>query len=356
MKQKINLAIIFGGQSGEHEVSLSSAQSVINNLDKTKYQIIPIAITKQGNWLVGDKGERYLEDNTDSIGKEGAISEKKSQELVTENKEKRDFLHYAEGKMPEDRIDLVFPLVHGPFGEDGRLQGMLDMLGMKYVFSNVLAHALGMNKAKAKIIAKSFGVNVVQDLIINKENYSLKNILSKRRLPLIIKPLELGSSVGISIAKDKTGLEEGIKKAFQYGSEIILEDYIAGREFTVTIMGSKTPQILAITEIIPLISDFYDYKAKYEEGGSKHICPAKISVELENKLKREALQVFKAIGCQDLARADFMYDEKSGEIYFIEINTVPGMTTSSLAPEAAKEAGMKFGSFLDCLIESALKR
>ncbi len=356
MKQKINVAIIFGGQSGEHEVSLSSARAVINNLDTDKYQIIPIVITKKGNWLMGKKGAQYLKDNADKIGKEGAISEKESQKLVMENKKKHNFLHYAEGEVPENKIDVVFPLIHGPYGEDGRLQGMLDMLGMKYVFSGVLAHALGMNKAKAKIIAKNSGVGVAQDLIINKKNYSLKGILSKRHLPLVVKPLKLGSSVGISIAKNEAELKQGIKKAFQYGSEVILEDYIAGREFTVTIMGNENSQVLAITEIIPLISEFYDYKAKYEEGGSKHICPAEISSELENKLKQEALKTYKVIGCRDLARADFMYDEKKKATYFIDINTVPGMTTTSLAPEAAKEAGMQFGVFLDRLIVDALKR
>ncbi len=355
MQQKINLAVIFGGQSGEHEVSLSSARAVINNLDTNKYQIIPIAITKKGNWLIGEKGEQYLKDNADKIGKEGAISEEESQNLVAENKKERNLLNYAEGEIPENRINLVFPLVHGPYGEDGRLQGMLDMLGMKYVFSGVLAQALGMNKAKAKIIAKDQGVGVAQDLVVNKNDYEIEAVLAKIKLPIVVKPVALGSSVGISIAKNKKELKQGIEDAFQYGSEIILEKYISGREFTVTIMGGENPHVLAITEIIPLISEFYDYKAKYEEGGSKHICPAEIPLELENKLKQEALKTFKAIGCRDLARTDFMYDENKKETYFIDINTIPGMTATSLAPEAAKKADMQFGDFLDKLITNALK-
>ena len=356
MREKINLAVIFGGQSGEHEVSLSSARAVLKNLNQEKYQIIPIAITKNGNWLIGEKGARYLEINANKAGKEGAISLEESQSLVTILSEERSLLNYAEGEVSGGKIDLVFPLIHGPFGEDGRLQGMLDMLGVPYVFSGVLAHALGMNKPKAKIVAKSFGVNVAKDLVIRKGAYSIQDILVKIDLPLVIKPAELGSSVGISIAKNETELEKGIIDALRYGSEVILEQYIKGRELTVTVMGNERPKVLAITEIIPLISEFYDYKAKYETGGSKHICPAEIPVELQKKLEDYAARTFQAIGCADLARVDFMYDEKTGEAYFIDINTIPGMTPTSLAPEAAKQAGLDFPVFLDKLIDGAMGR
>ncbi|MFZ2226292.1 MAG: D-alanine--D-alanine ligase family protein [Candidatus Moraniibacteriota bacterium] len=354
--RKINIAVIFGGQSGEHEVSLSSAQAVMGNLDQEKYQIIPIAITKAGSWLVGENGWEYLKVHQEKIGKEGAISLEESQSLVKIKKEDRSFLNYAEGMIPSEKIDLVFPLIHGPFGEDGRLQGMLDMLGLPYVFSGVLAHALGMNKPKAKIMAKSFGVSVAKDLVLKNGQYNCEDILEKLSLPIVIKPAELGSSVGVSIAKNKAELERGIADAFHYGKEVILEQYIKGRELTVTVMGNETPKVLAITEIIPLISEFYDYKAKYETGGSKHICPAEIPADFREKLEKYALRTFQAIGCADLARVDFMYDEKTSEAYFIDINTVPGMTPTSLAPEAARHAGMEFSVFLDQLILGALDR
>ncbi|MFA5961234.1 MAG: D-alanine--D-alanine ligase family protein [Parcubacteria group bacterium] len=352
--KKINIAVIFGGQSGEHEVSLSSAQAVMKNLNQEKYRIIPIAITKGGNWLIGEKGAQYLKNNSDKLGKEGAISLEKSQSLVTLQRGERSLLNFTEGDLSGEKIDRVFPLIHGPFGEDGRLQGMLDMLGVPYVFSGVLAHALGMNKPKAKVIAKNFGVSVAKDLVLKKENYTLENILEKIDLPVVIKPAELGSSVGISIAKTETELEKGIADAFRYGSEVLLEQYIKGRELTVTVMGNADPKVLAITEIIPLISEFYDYKAKYETGGSRHICPAEIPVEFQKKLEAYAIKTFQAIGCADLARVDFMYDEKNSEAYFIDINTVPGMTPTSLAPEAARQAGMGFPVFLDELISGAL--
>lgn len=356
MPKKINLAVVFGGKSGEHEVSLSSTRGVMKNLDKEKYNVIPIAITKKGNWLIGDKGAEYIQMNENKIGKEGAISLDDSQKLVTIKDSEKSISNYTEGELKE-KIDLVFPILHGPYGEDGRLQGMLDMLGVPYVFSGVLSHAIGMNKPKAKIIAAKFGVPIPEDIVINKgENYNLDDIMEKLSLPMMVKPSELGSSVGISLAKTKENLEKGIRDAFSHGDEVILEQYIKGREFTVTVMGNEDPKALAITEIIPLISEFYDYKAKYEDGGSKHVCPAEISKEDEKKLKDYAVATFKAIGCNDLARVDFLWSEKTHEYYFTDINTIPGMTPTSLAPEAAKLAGMSFSEFLDELIEGAMKR
>ncbi len=356
MNKKINLAVVFGGKSGEHEVSLSSARGVMKNLDLEKYNVIPIAITKGGNWLIGDKGKKYIEINEDKIGKEGAISPEESQSLVTIKNDEKSLMNYAEGDAGV-KIDLVLPILHGPYGEDGRIQGMLDMLEVPYVFSGVLAHAIGMNKPKAKIIAATFGVPMPRDIIMKKrEKYNLDEIIAELSLPMMVKPSELGSSVGISLVKSKDELKKGIEEAFSYGNEVILEQYIKGREFTVTVMGNEDPKALAITEIIPLISEFYDYKAKYEDGGSKHVCPAEISKEDEEKLKGYAVATFKAIGCNDLARVDFLWDEKNNEYYFTDINTIPGMTPTSLAPEAAALAGMNFAEFLDRLIEGAMKR
>ncbi len=358
MPEKINLAVVFGGRSGEHEVSLSSARGVMNNLNPEKYNVIPIAITKGGNWLIGKKAREYMKMNEDKIGKEGAISLEESQKLVTTKDSERNFFNYAEGELKE-KVDLVFPILHGPYGEDGRLQGMLDMLGVPYVFSGVLAHAIGMNKPKAKIIAAAAGVPAAKDKVIKKdEDINLENIISELDLPIMAKPAELGSSVGITLCKTEEELRKGIDEAFKHGDEIILEQYIKGREFTVTVM-ENTPdgvKALAVTEIIPLISEFYDYKAKYEDGGSKHIIPAEISKEDEERLKSYAILTFKSIGCNDLARVDFLWSEKENEYYFTDINTIPGMTPTSLAPEAAALAGMNFTQFLDKLIEGAMGR
>jgi D-alanine-D-alanine ligase len=234
---------------------------------------------------------------------------------------------------------------------------MLEMLNIPYVFSDCLANAIAMNKEKANIIAKNAGVLVADNIILReKVAYNLDEIINKLSLPMVIKPLELGSSVGISIPKNKEDLEKGIIEAFRYGTKVLIEKYIKGRELTVTIMGSSdNPLALPVIEIVPKISDWFDYKAKYEKGGSEEICPANIPEEIKEKVQKLAKKVYIAIGCKDLARADFIWDEKTDNLYFIDLNTIPGMTATSLAPQAAKAAGMEFSEFLDKLIEYNIK-
>ncbi len=354
---KLNLAVIFGSQSGEHEVSLSSAKAVIKALDKEKYNIIPIAITKKGNWLIGDKGDEYMKLHSDKAGKEGAVSLEESQKLVSIKESEKSLSNFVEGNINANKIDLVLPILHGNYGEDGRLQGMLDMFGIPYVFSGVLAHAIAMNKPKAKILAKNAGVAVPEDIELQNSNYQINDILKKISFPMVVKPSELGSSVGISIPKNIEELKIALGNAFRCGKHVMIEKYLKGRELTVTVMGVDTKtHALAPIEIIPIISEFYDYKAKYKDGGSKHVCPAEVPEKIKNKVQKLAVKVFESIGCADLARADFIWNEADNELYFIDINTIPGMTATSLAPEAAKEKGIDFGNFLDKLIENALKR
>lgn len=353
MQNKKNIAVIFGGRSGEHEVSLSSAMGVIKNLNKKKYNIIPIAITKKGDWLIGSKGRQYLKIHSKSAGKENAISVRESQKLVSKN-DKNTFIKYFE--INKSKIDLAFPILHGPYGEDGKIQGMLDVFGISYVFSACLPNALGMDKYKTKILAKHNGIPTPEDVLLNKEEkYSIIKILKKLSFPIMIKPVELGSSVGVYKADNKTDLKKFIKKSFKFGNSLLLEQYIKGREFSITIMqDGKSIKPLAITEIIPLISEFYDYKAKYAANGSKHICPAELSLEIKNLITKYALAVFKSIGCKDLARVDFILDDIKNKPYFIEINTIPGMTKTSLAPESARLSGINFTDFLDILIANNL--
>lgn len=342
----INLAVIFGGQSGEHEVSLRSAKQVMDALDKEKYEIIPIAISKNGQWLVGEAGKKYLESNLENAGREGGVEIS----AVSE---------FESNKLPEKfpPIDLVFPIAHGSFMEDGKLQGTLEMLGLPYVFSGTLASALAMHKRKTKIIAKSAGLKIAKDVSLFKnKKYNLSKIIAKLNFPIVIKPAELGSSVGTSLANSEGELEAGIQTALQYGEEVLLEQFVKGRELTAAVMGEKNPKALPVIEIIPKISGWFDYQAKYEKGGSQEVCPAEIPEETRKKIQKYAIKIFKAVGCRDLARADFIWSDQDGQLYFLEINTIPGMTATSLAPQAAATAGMNFSDFLDKLIEGALKR
>ena len=309
---KIKIALLSGGRGGEREVSLKTGEQIFKALDKNKYQIF-----------------RY--DPKDDL--------------------KKFFSDCANKK-----FDLIFPALHGPFGEDGKLQGLLDILGIPYLFSGCLASALAMNKYKTKIIAEKSGVLTANDFILRKkEKFDLGKIIKKLSFPIVIKPVELGSSVGMTIAKTKKELEEGIAKAFKYDREVICEQFIKGRELTVPIIGNNPPKALPIIEIIPKISGWFDYKAKYEVGGSEEVCPAKIPARIKVEAQKQAVAAFLAIGCKDLARADFIWQEGSNKLYFLEINTIPGMTATSLVPQSAKADGLEFKQFLDKLINQVLK-
>lgn len=335
--KKINLAVIFGGQSGEHEVSLKSAGQVMKALNRDRYEIIPIAITRKGVWLIGEDGREYLES---SLGNGMRKDEVKNGGNI------------FSGELPD--VDLALPIVHGTYVEDGRLQGMLEMLNIPYVFSNVLSSALAMNKEKTKIIAKNSGIKIAKDAILRKDGkYDFEKIIKKLGFPVVIKPLELGSSVGTSIANSMDELERGVDDALKYGEEVLLEQFVKGRELTVTVMGTKKPKALPVIEIIPKISSWFDYQAKYETGGSEEICPAKIPEDIRKKVQKQAVKIFKTLGCRDLARADFIWSEIDRRLYFLEINTIPGMTGTSLAPQAAKAAGMNFSEFLDKIIKNS---
>ncbi|MFH1428094.1 MAG: D-alanine--D-alanine ligase [Patescibacteria group bacterium] len=308
--KKLKIALLSGGISGEREVSINTGRQIIKALDKNKYLV-------------------YQYDPKTDL--------------------KQFFLDaYAK------KFNLVIPALHGPFGEDGKLQGMLDMLNIPYLFSGTLASALAMNKEKTKIIAKEIGLNIIPDINLNRgERINYQQIKKKLGFPIVIKPVELGSSVGMSIAKTLKELKIGINKAFRHDKKIMLEKYINGRELTVGIMGNgQKAKALPVIEIIPKVADWFDYRAKYEVGGSEEICPAKIPNSIKIKVQAQSLKIYKALNCQDLARADFIW--QGSNIYFLEINTIPGMTATSLVPQAAKVAGLNFTKFLDKLISNSL--
>lgn len=308
---KLKIALLAGGISGEREVSINTGKQIFSVLDKNKYEIF------------------QYDPKTDL---------------------KQFFLDALEKK-----FDLVFPALHGPYGEDGKLQGMLDMIDMPYVFSDCLSSALAMNKQKSKIIARDTGLDIIPDVVI-KKNYNSAQIITKLSLPIVIKPIELGSSVGITIAKDEKELKKGINLAFKHQNLLILEKFIQGRELTVAVIGQgRGARALPVIEIKPKVSSWFDYQAKYEVGGSEEICPAKIPDKIRDRVQGLAAKIYLAIGCKDLARADFIWSKKGEKLYFLEINTIPGMTATSLAPQAAKAAGMEFGDFLDRLIRGALE-
>ncbi len=333
-----NIAIIFGGNNSEHEVSLSSSGAVANVVDNKKYNLIYVAILKNGNWIVGDDAKKYLEDKDDA-------------KLL----EKNDIVKFVE-MVTDGKIDLVLPVLHGEYGEDGRLQGFLDVLGVSYVFSGHSAHALGMNKSKTKKIMKNAGVNVIPGCVLKKgEDYDVGAIVKEFGLPLFAKPSNAGSSVGISKVESIDKLANAIEFAFEYGEEILVEKMIVGRELTVAVIDyDDQKNILPVIEIITNSNNWYDYSSKYELGGSEHVCPADISHEIESKAKDYASKAFGEVGCKHLARTDLLWDDEADEMYFLEINTIPGMTATSLVPDAARVVGISFSELINDLIENNL--
>lgn len=348
---KLKVGLIFGGKSDEHEVSLKSAKEVWNNLESEKYDVIPIAITKKGEWLVGDQGAEYMKINLPRAEQAGGVGLEQAED-PTGSGIKSGF-----SDVFEKDLDLIFPIGHGAYIEDGRLPGMLDMLDISYVFSGTAASALAMDKQKTKLVAKNAGLKIAREVILSKnKKYDSAKIVKKLGLPVVVKPVESGSSVGVSICQEEGELKDALLKALGYGNRVMLEQFIKGRELTVAVLGNNKPTALPVVEIIPRVSSFFSYEAKYQEGGSNEICPADIPEEIRKKVQKYAVKIFTALGCNDLARADFIWNEKSGKIYFLEINIIPGMTSASLAPKAAKAAGLTFPQFLDKLIQLALKR
>lgn len=297
-----------GGESSERTVSLESGTTVCENIPKQKYNVTTYNPAKDLQKLVDD-----------------AYSEK---------------------------IDVIFPVLHGKLGEDGTIQGLLELLHIPYVGSGVLASALCMDKIKTKEIVAAHGIKTPAWNVFSEAeaiNYA-NNIF-----PCVVKPVSSGSSIGISIPQDRTSLTQAVKKAFLEGDKIYVEEYIKGDEYTVSVIGPENkPKALPVIQIIPKKNVFYDPASKYDKGGSTYICPAEIPDTLREELYETAKKIYQIIGCDGMARVDYMVDCE-GTAYFLEINTLPGMTSTSLLPKAVKAAKIEFPSFLDNLIQWALK-
>jgi D-alanine-D-alanine ligase len=253
------------------------------------------------------------------------------------------------------KIDLAIIIGHGTFMEDGHLQAILEAHQVPYLFSGVLASVLAINKYKSKIIAKHVGLMIAKSITMKKEDdISYQKIKKKINFPVIIKPNRLGSSIGTSVVQNEKEFVAGLREAFKWDREILVEKFIFGREFTVALTELEKLYALPVVEIKPRISRWFDYNAKYKKGGSDEICPAEIPVKIAKKMQNYAKKIFTAMDCQDLARVDFIWNEKENKIYFLEVNTIPGMTKNSITPQAIKKAGYTLENFWDVLIGKRL--
>lgn len=350
---KLKVGVLFGGRSAEHEVSLVSAESVIKNLNKNKYEVIPIGITREGKWISAGQPLQYLKKGKKNILRKTTLpAVRQNKELATTSQVK----NYP-------RVDVIFPVLHGPFGEDGTIQGFLELAGIPYVGAGVTASAIGMDKAIQEEIFQAKGLPIPGHLIFNRKRILqrldpkvIREVEEKLGYPCFTKPANLGSSVGIFKAHTRSELSYMIKKTASYDRKIIVEKGVPhAREIEVSVLGNDEPQVSICGEIIPS-NEFYDYEAKYVDGKSKLIIPAKIPPKISNEIREIALKAYLAIDCAGMARVDFLVNGKTNQVYLSEINTIPGFTAISMYPKLWQASGLPYPRLLDKLIKLALER
>lgn len=349
---KKTLALLFGGRSGEHEISIISARSVAAAVNLKQFSIRPIYITREGKWLGETASRSVLEKNYEALIKD-SIALKKERERVAKLK--------GAFKFDFSKIDIVFPVLHGTFGEDGTVQGLLEMMNVPYVGNGVLASALTMDKAAAKATFKEAGLNVVnyvvgfRDELESDFNAVVKRCEKALIYPMFVKPANLGSSVGISKAKRRSQLIDALKLAALYDRKILIEQGLNVRELEVAVLGNRNVQVSVVGEIVPC-NEFYDYEAKYIKGDSKLFIPAKLSKSVSEKVRKQAETAFKAAGCEGMARIDFFLEKETNQLFINEINTIPGFTSISMYPKMFLAAGVSYPELISRLIELAFER
>jgi D-alanine-D-alanine ligase len=349
--KKINLAILFGGKSAEHEVSLQSAKNVVDAIDKNKYNLILIAIEKDGRWYKVERQKIFnsttnsIKNKINQIGDEVFMAPGEKGRIYNISKQKYDL-----------RADVVFPILHGPFGEDGTVQGLLKLAGVPFVGPGVLGSAVGMDKDVMKRLFKEANLPIGKYKSLSREEKpNLKKIIDLIGFPIFVKPANLGSSVGISKTRNIKELKKAIDFAFEFDRKIILEENINGREIECSVLGNEHPIASLPGEIISS-HDFYSYEAKYlDKLGAELIIPAKLSKKIIHEVKRLAIEVFKVLGCEGLARVDFFL-EKNGKLTVNEINTIPGFTKISMYPKLFEASGISYRELIDRLIMLAIGR
>lgn len=349
MEKKI-VAVIFGGESSEYEVSLKSASAVIENLDTEKYEVIKIGITREGKWLSYKGSLDEIKENTwflNSDCNEILISPSKGERKITELKS---------GKLVDTKIDIIFPVIHGKNGEDGTLQGLLEISGLPYVGCNVSSSSLCLDKDFAHKIAECSGFNVPRSLVVKEENYEkeIDCFIKTVQFPIYVKPSQEGSSIGMTKANSRDELFLGIKEALKFDKKVVLEEGIEGFEVGCAILGNDD-LIVGTVDEIEVFGGFFDFKEKYTLANSKIHLPARIDDKLSEEIKKVGTGIYKALGCKGLARVDLFVD-KANRIVFNEVNTLPGFTTGSRFPNMLLHSGIEYSSILDILIELGLKR
>jgi D-alanine-D-alanine ligase len=348
--KKIRIAVLFGGKSAEHEVSIQSAKNVVNSLDKNKYEVILIGIDKKGDWHICP--QEYLLDSSFDHQKSFPASDEVS--FVT--KSNGNNLIPMSGQDHVGAIDVVFPVLHGPYGEDGSMQGLLKLANVPFVGSGVLGSAVGMDKDVMKRLLKGAGLPVADFLVFRKgEKIAFDKIEKQLGLPFFLKPANLGSSIGVSKIKNKEQFEKALEEAFLYDTKIIIEGFIKCRELECAVLGNNDPRASIVGEIIPT-HEFYDYEAKYfDDNGAILKIPAELDEQKVTEVQELAIKAFKALCLDGMARIDFFLSE-NGKLFVNEANTIPGFTNISMYPKLWKASGISYKELVDTLVQLAIEK
>ena len=384
--KKLRVGILFGGRSGEHEVSLLSAASVLNAIDKEKYDVVPIGITKDGRWLTAEHAEnlltgrlviepRHLRAGDPETTPAAAVLAQGESVVVPPEPAHRengmvpfqtDAAHLRRSTDRAINVDVIFPVLHGTFGEDGTIQGLLELADIAYVGAGVLGSAAGMDKDIMKSLFIAAGIPIVKHVTVLRSDWEKdakkveRLVASRLKYPVFVKPANLGSSVGISKAHNRAELGPAIEEAAKFDRKIVIEQGVGGkkhkaREIECSVLGNDEPEASVPGEIVPC-KEFYDYDAKYLAEGSDLIIPAKLTKAQTKKVQQLAVAAFKAVDCSGLARVDFLMDPKTSKIYLNEINTMPGFTSISMYPKLWAASGLSYPDLIDRLIQLGLEQ
>ncbi|NIS79090.1 MAG: D-alanine--D-alanine ligase [Anaerolineales bacterium] len=354
MTEKLQLGVVFGGRSGEHEVALMSARSILSALDRSKYEVVPFGITKEGKWLAGEGIlEAFEQARTDDLNPVTLLAEPGLGNLYS----------WREDQVLEifESLDVVFPVLHGTFGEDGTMQGLLELADIPYVGAGVLASSLAMDKGLFKTVMRANGIPVVDWTVVLSDELesSMDAVLDRAEAlasyPLFTKPANLGSSVGVSKCRNRSDLLEGMMDAARYDRRVLVERGVEAREIEVSVLGNESPEASIAGEVVPG-DEFYSYKAKYIDDTSDLLIPAPIEKQVAEQAREMAVEAFKAIDGAGMGRADFLLDKQNGHLYMNEINTIPGFTKISMYPKLWEASGLTYPELLDRLVELAFDR
>lgn len=342
--KKTNVIVLMGGKSPEHEVSVLSGTNIVVNLNPEKYNVFPVVVTKDGaKWKLTNK------DSLLQLANPLKLKGTKSEIVLSEEKMIPGVASLSSGGK-----NIIFIAMHGPYGEDGTIQGMLELTGIPYTGSGVLASAIGMNKEIFRKIMKEAGLPIPKYIVVNKGDKNTIELVKKAgTFPYFVKPNDQGSSVGASIARNQKELLKSVKIAFEFSNKVLIDEYIKGVELTCGVLENDKPLALPVVEIVPK-GEFFDYESKYYESGSDEVIPARISKKNENAVKKLSVNVFEAVGAKGFARVDFIL--KKNKLYILEINTIPGLTKMSLLPKEAEAMGISYPKLLDIILKHAIKK